>query len=137
MSYDQKEYSPSSNNYATVSLVSGIIGWLFFVMFLCSNFLLVPFAFATLGFGAIAYICLIPFGCVPPIAWVVAVITGNVSNNQAKNNGLENPGIARAGLIMGYIGVGLVVITTCIGLILVVTGSSIPILSEILNEIQY
>jgi len=117
-----------SNNLATFSMVSGIIGWYFFLLLLCSNFVIIPMVFVTMGFGVIIYFCLIPLGCIPPLAWLGAVIGGHISNNQIKATQEGNLGISKAGLIMGYIGLGLVLVSACIIGILIATGASIPFL---------
>jgi hypothetical protein len=120
----------TSNNLATFSMVSGIIGWLFFLLLLCSNFIIIPMVFVTMGVGAIIYFCLIPLGCIPPLAWLGAVIGGHISKNQISSTQEGNLGTAKAGLIMGYIGLGLVLVSACLVGILIATGASIPFLES-------
>ena len=134
MSYESPPTRQSNNPMSTVSMISGIIGWVFFFLLLCVNFALVPLlAVATLGLGALLYICLIPLGCLSPIAWLAAVITGHIANNQIRDAGIGNTGMAKAGLIMGYIGLGLVVIGICASIVLSATGASVPFIEEILR----
>jgi hypothetical protein len=93
---------------------------------LCSNFLIFPLILATFGLGVLLYICLVPLGCLPPFAWIGAVVSGHMANANIKSEGVGNAGMAKAGLIMGYIGIGLVVITACVVVVMILAGVSIP-----------
>jgi len=117
---------PGNDNLSIFSMVAGILGWVFFVILLCSNFLILPLILATFGLGALLYICLVPMGCLPPIAWLGAVISGHMAQTKFKSTHVGNPGMAKAGLIMGYVGLGLVGITVCVVVGMIAAGVSIP-----------
>ncbi len=134
---DYQQYAPVSapakNGMAITSMVAGIVGWVFFLLTLCYNFTIgAILTVATYGIGSV---CSIILGCISPIAWIVAVITGHVAKNQIRDTGASGGGMATAGLIMGYIGVGLVVLAICAAIIMVILvlgfGLSIPLLNEI------
>jgi hypothetical protein len=122
--------APRNNTMATVSLISSISGWVLLVLNLCVNFLLLPMlTVITAGFGGLLYICTGCLGCLSPIAWLVAVITGHVGKGQIKQTGEGGDGQAAAGLIMGYIGLGLILLSICVIVILSIAGVSLPILA--------
>jgi hypothetical protein len=124
---DFKEIERGGNdNLSTFSMIAGIVGWVFFLLLLCSNFLIFPLILATFGLGVLLYICMVPLGCLPPIAWISAVVSGHMANAKIKSEGGGNAGMAKAGLIMGYIGIGLVLVTACVFVVLILAGVSIP-----------
>lgn len=119
----QSAMQMKKNSMATTSMVSGIVAWVLAILLLCFNFVIVPlFAIATLGLGTILYVCTGCLGCISPIGWLVAVITGHVAKNQIKQTGESGDGQATAGLIMGYIGLALVLIGICVSVILSALG---------------
>jgi hypothetical protein len=132
----QQSFAPApvkTNTNATVSMIAGIVGWVLVALTACLNFGILPLiTVATGGVGVLTYVCVIPLGCVSPIAWLVAVITGHIAKSKIKQTGEGGSGKATAGLIMGYIGLGLLVIALCIVIILAIAlafGMSIPLLS--------
>lgn len=132
----QQSFAPAqakTNTNATVSMIAGIVGWAFILINLCFTLVLIPaFGAITLGAGWITYVCTIPLGCISPIGWLVAVITGHIAKSKIKQTGEGGSGKATAGMIMGYIGLGLIVIAVCIGIILAIAlalGMSVPLLS--------
>lgn len=58
------------------------------------------------------------FMVLPIIASIVAVITGHMAKNEIRgsNGAIAGDGLATAGLILGYIGVGLTVLAVCAGI---------------------
>jgi hypothetical protein len=80
-------------------------------------------------------------GCLSPIGWLVGVITGHTALGQIRMKGEEGAGMAKAGLIMGYIGLGLTIVTICVLLVLIITGSvslmSLPFLNELYQGNYY
>jgi len=135
----QQSFAPAqakTNTNATVSMIAGIVGWVLVAVTACLNFGILPlFTAATMGAGALTYICGIPLGCLSPIAWLVAVITGHIAKSKIKQTGEGGSGKATAGLVMGYIGLGLIVIAVCIGTIVAILGfaglMTVPLLSGI------
>ncbi len=141
MSYQQPPYVPDSqpiltrpaaNGLATTSMLSGIVSWALVLVGICLNVIMVFFTAVTMGIGGILGFCLIPLYCLPPIGWLVSVITGHVAKGQIKQTGQEGSGRATAGLIMGYIGIGLIVLGICVSIVLTVLGIgiSLPFLTD-------
>jgi hypothetical protein len=129
-------YSPPSpkNSLALISLISSLLGWLFFLIMLCLNYIIVPMiAVATLGLGLLIYLCLIPLCFVSPLAWLVGVITGHTSLSQMRISRESGEGSAKAGLILGWIGLALTILGLCAIIGLIIAGGSIPILDEIMR----
>jgi hypothetical protein len=121
MDYQSVSGTPKNNSMAVVSLVAGIAGWVLVLLTTCGGVLI---SIVTMGIGSV---CLAPFGCLTPIGWLVAVITGHIAKNQIQQTNEGGNGMATAGLIMGYIGLGLFVVTICLGVILGLIGAiSIP-----------
>lgn len=85
-----------TSNLATVSLVSGVLGWT-----------LLPLA------GSI-----------------VAVITGHMAKNEIRRSGgqLAGDGLATAGLVLGYLNLGLGVVGFCLFALFLAGAISIPFL---------
>jgi hypothetical protein len=121
--------APKTNSMASVSVISGIVGWVLGILTTCGGSLL---SAVTLGFSDI---CTVPLGCLTPIAWLVAVITGHMAKGQIKQTGEGGDGMATAGLIMGYIGLGLTVLSLCLvigAIILAAVGViSLPMLEQL------
>jgi hypothetical protein len=121
------EIEPGVNdNLSTFSMVAGIIGWVFFLLLMCSNFLIFPLILATFGLGVLLYLCLVPLGCLPPIAWLGAVISGHMADSKIKSTQVGKPAMAKAGLIMGYLGIGLFGVAVCAIVVMILAGVSIP-----------
>ena len=128
------------NGMAITSMVMGIIGWALALIGLCVNFVLVPAATAiTVGWGAFLYICTCVPIAIPPIFWIIGLVTGYVGRNQLKESGAPGMGMAKSGIIMAYVGLGLGILSTCVIAILLVTGASLPFLEGIpgLESLQY
>jgi uncharacterized membrane protein len=130
MGYQSAPMAPRNNTMATVSLISAIVGWVLGIITTCGGSLI---GIATLGIGSI---CIAPLGCLTPIGWLVAVITGHMAKNQIKQTGEGGDGQAAAGLIMGYIGLALVVIGLCISLIAVILAMVGVITLPMLEQMQ-
>jgi len=127
--------APPKNSLAVVSMVSGIVSWVLFFVTLCFNFTLgTALAAVTAG---ISGICSAILACVPPVGWIVAIITGHAAKSQIRQSGAAGGGMATAGLIMGYIGVGLLVLSLCLVIAAVIAvlafGASIPLLDSVMN----
>jgi hypothetical protein len=67
----------------------------------------------------------------PLIGAIVAVITGHMAKSEIRNSDgrLTGDGMATAGLILGYIQIGLTVVGCCCFAAFLATGTAIPILS--------
>ena len=121
--------SQKSNSLAITSLISGVLGWVIFLILLCINLVILPIiTVATFGFGGIFYICTAALGLVSPISWLVAVVAGHVAHNQIKASGEGGLNMAKVGLITGYIGLGITVISICAIIVLLLAGVSVPLL---------
>jgi len=125
-SYEAAPIAPEKRNtLALISMIAGIVGWVFFLLTFCVSWI------------PVVNFCVAPVGCLTPLAWIAAVITGHIGLNQIKQTAEAGNGMAKAGLIMGYIGIGLFVLLTCISIVLIATGTSIPIIDSILNQGYY
>lgn len=126
-----------TNGMAITSIVFSGLAWLIFLMGLCFNFLILPlFAVLTLGIGSVLALCWLPVSCLSPIGWLVGVISGHVANNQIKETGDAGSGLAKAGLISGYVGLGLLLISICVITGLVASGASVPLIDEIFRNLN-
>lgn len=114
---------PKTNGNAVTSLVMGIAGWVFYIGMWCFSFL-VGWAVAIATYG-VGLLCLVPLACLSPLLWLVGVITGHIARGQIRERGESGGGMAMAGLVMGYIGLGL----TILGLILAIILSALGFLS--------
>ncbi len=102
------------NGLAITSLVIGIVSWLLFLVLLCLNYVILPiFTLATMGAGAIFYICTLTTGCLSPLGWLVGTILGYTGKNQMKQAGQEDMGLANAAFIINVIGLGLTFLGLC------------------------
>ncbi len=120
--------SAPTNNLAIASVCCGIGGWVLALLLFCFNVTIGLFiALATLGIGSL---CLIPLGCLPPLPWLAAVITGHLSLSQIKSTGEGGQSLAITGLVSGYLGLGLLVLSLCGIVALTAFGMAIPVLSQ-------
>ncbi len=102
--------TPNPNNrMALTSLTAGIVSWVLWALFLCFN-LTIGFVFSLVTFG-LAGICFGIIGFLPAIGWLAAVITGHVGIGQIGRTGEGGRGLAIAGLILGYVGMGVTLCT--------------------------
>ena len=67
---------------------------------------------------------------VPILGAIVAVITGHMAKNEIRGSGgrLSGDGLATAGLILGYLQLGLTLIGACVVAVFVVLGISAPLM---------
>jgi len=129
---DQYGMDQKNNGMAITSMVMGIIGWVLALIGICINFVIVPATAAlTMGGGALLYICTCVPVLIPPIFWIVGLVTGYVGRNQITETGGGGLRMAKAGIIMSYVGLGLGLIATCVITILFITGASLPFLEGI------
>jgi len=132
----QYVHSSKTNGMAIVSLVAGILAWIITIILLCINFGIMPvFTVATFGLGGMFYLCTAAPGCISMIGWLVAIIAGHAAKSQIKQTGDRGEGAATSGLIMGYIGLGLMVLSICLIVILLIAG--VPILDQLNSGYGY
>lgn len=94
-----QEPRPRPNGKAVASFVLGIGGWIVYLGVFCFNLTFgTLLTVATYGAGAL---CLLPLGCISPIMWLAAIITGHLGMKRAKEESGNGRGMALAGLIMG------------------------------------
>ena len=64
----------------------------------------------------------------PTIGSIIGLILGYMARNQIRDSGgtMGGEGLARAGIIIGWVGIGLAVIFICIFIATLVLGLSIP-----------
>jgi hypothetical protein len=70
----------------------------------------------------------------PFIAAIVAVITGNMAKKEIRESGgtVSGEGLAKAGVILGYVNLGLAVLGICLVITLVLLG---PAIGEVFSDI--
>jgi hypothetical protein len=103
-----------TNGLAVTSLIIGILSWVFFLISICLNYVIVPlFAVATLGVGLVFYICTLGLFCFSPIGWLVGTVLGSSAKSQIRQTGEEGAGLANAGFIINVIGLGLTLLLIC------------------------
>lgn len=137
---NQYGMEPKNNGLAITSMVVGILGWVFSLIGLCINFVIVPAITAiTVGWGALIYICTCMPVLIPPIFWIIGLVTGYVGRNQITETGDGGMGMAKAGIIMAYVGLGLGILSVCVITILMLTGASLPFLEGLpgVDSIQF
>lgn len=127
---DAQPSAPQNNTLALVSIITGLGGWLLFIISWCLGILV-----GILSFG-VGSICMLPVWALVLIAWVVAVVTGHIAIKQIKDSGnMEGGrGMAIAGLISGYVGLGINCLFLVVAVVLVIAGASVPFLEEMLRE---
>jgi len=72
----------------------------------------------------------------PIIGPIAAIITGHIAKNEIKNSGgmVTGNGLATAGLVMGYIMVGLYVCSCIVVATLFALGVTLPFIGNINNQ---
>jgi hypothetical protein len=127
----EQAYSPvptqPNNRQANISLISGIIAWVLWLLFICFNYSIGIFLGA-LTVGITSILCGI-LSYLPVIPWIVAIITGHLGLAQIGRTGEGGRGMAIAGLIMGYLGLLLTLCTIgayILGLFGILVLGSIP-----------
>jgi cytosine/uracil/thiamine/allantoin permease len=118
------------NKKALTSMITGIIGWVL-------DLLVITFSigalikFETYGAGLL---CLIPLACTPIILWIVAIITGHMGLSEINRSNEGGRGMSIAGLVMGYLGVGLTLLGV-LSTIPIIVGGGIAALPFLLNRL--
>ena len=115
------DFVKTNNGLAIASMTSGLLSWLLWLVTACLSLL-------TLG---LASICLAPVGILTPIGWIVAVVTGHIGLNEIKKTGESGRGMAIAGLVMGYVGLALILLSICAIVVMLALGITIPFIEEL------
>ena len=122
------EGEPERNSMALASLISGLVGWVIGGIGGCGT----AFAFPPALF------------CTAPIFFlgtVVATITGHIGRRQIKDRSEGGQGMATTGLILGWLGILVILLSLCLLVLavgaLAVGGPSIQrIFEDVLREMQ-
>jgi hypothetical protein len=123
-----------NNSKAMVSMIVGIVSWVLTILIFCFNSTIGSLlAVATMGIGLL---CLLPLGCLPPIGWIITVIYGHLGLNEIRNTGEPGRGMAIAGLVMGYIGLGIILLSILAVVGILLLGGTIPLLGPIFDQIS-
>jgi hypothetical protein len=96
-----------TNPLAITSLIASVVGWVLGGLGSCGFFFL--FAPMSLCTGLVFVI-----GC------LVGVVTGHMATGQIQASGQAGKGLAMTGLVLGWIGVGMVILSVCLGLLAIV-----------------
>jgi Domain of unknown function (DUF4190) len=119
-----------TNGNAVASLVLGIGSWVIYLAVFCFNLSFgTLLTIATYGLGSL---CLIPLGCISPIMWLVAVITGHIGMKRAKEENGNGRGMALAGLILGYLGLGIMLVLIITAVVLIILTGGLGFLSTLI-----
>jgi hypothetical protein len=119
-----------TNRSAITSLVCSLSGWLVIIL---STLLDALIGAVTFGLGAL---CLWPLDFVPPILWLVAVITGHVALGRIKRTGAPGRGLAIAGLVIGYASLGFLVALAILAIFLLASGLGLAWLTKLFPLLQ-
>ena len=111
---------PKTNGSAIASMVLGIVSWILYIALWCFNSTIGAFL-TVFTYGA-GLLCLLPLSCISPLLWLIGIITGHVGLSQVKRTGESGRAMAVTGLVLNYLGLGLIVGGTLVVLILVLTG---------------
>ncbi len=76
-----------------------------------------PYAIASLICGIIQFVGVLPAG-------IIAIVLGHVARREIRRTGEDGYGMAKAGLILGYVGVVLSIILVIVFLVLAVKVST-------------
>ncbi len=114
----------TSNRKATASLVSSLIGWTLFLLYMWGTALL---TLVTIGLGAL---CSPPFAALPAIGLLVGIVTGHRARREIRNTGQGGEVSATLGLALGYSGLAL--LTPMV--LLQLAGVSLVVLVEMLGR---
>lgn len=138
MQNPQSSTAGKSNGLAVTSLVIGIISWLFFVVLLCLNYVILPLlTVATMGLGGIFYVCTLTLGCLSPLGWLIGTVLGHTAKNQIRQAGQRDIGLANAAFIINAIGLGLILLGICAGVAYIVFVGGLGGLAGIFNLLEY
>lgn len=125
--------STPTNLMAVTSMLTGLGGWLLWALLLCFNATIGTLvAVATLGLGLL---CLLPIAFIPDFLWIAAVVTGHTALRQLERSGENGHGMAKTGLISGYIGLGLTLLGCLAIAIILATGGTVTFIEEILRQL--
>ena len=99
----------STNALSIVSLIFGILTWVIAVFIACPVSLLDFNNKNSNGFVLVLFLSILGVG------WLITLIVGIVGKSQIRKSTLQGgEGIAKAGIIMGSIGVGIILVFCCI-----------------------
>jgi Domain of unknown function (DUF4190)/Domain of unknown function (DUF1707) len=93
-----------------------------------------PLALRTNGLAIASLVCGVAQMMLWPLATIPAVVLGHMARSQIRRSGEQGSGLALAGLILGWIGVGFAVLVT-LGIVLFTvamtrSGQSVPALPQ-------
>lgn len=116
--------TPQRNTMALVSLILGIVTWVLAILVACPSF------FIFVGIGGLCFPVLL-------IGWVAALITGYAARRQIRAGGgqMEGEGYAKAGIIMGWIGVGLSLLVLLAMLVIFILALLSPSVGNVFSDI--
>jgi len=132
----QRALTPPANRMARISMFCGLGGWLLWLFLCCFNSTIgAIIVAATLG---LAYLCILPISFLPLVGWIAGVATGHMGIKEIGESGGAEGGreMALAGLISGYVGLGLTLCGCLLSLILVASGVSVPFISSLLESLS-
>lgn len=132
----QPGLGPPANRMARISMFCGLGGWLLWLFLCCFNST-VGTILAAVTFG-LAAVCIVPIGFLPLVGWIAGVVTGHIGIKEIGESGGAEGGreMALAGLISGYVGLGLTLCGCLLSLIVLVSGVSIPFISSLLESLS-
>jgi hypothetical protein len=116
--------APQRNTMATVSLILGVVTWVLALIVGC------PSMFLFVGIGLVCFPVLLA-------GWVATLVTGYAARRQIRASGgqMEGEGYAKAGLIMGWIGVGLTLFILLAMLVIFILALLSPSVGNVFSDI--
>ena len=108
------------NRAASSSLAFSLAGWIIYILGFCLD-ATVGAALAAATFG-LAALCLVPLDFLPPVLWLVGVIQGHRALRAIRAGVEVGRGTAVAGLVVGYLGLGVIALLLVLVVVLVATG---------------
>jgi hypothetical protein len=116
-----------NNQKATISMIVGIVTWVLAIVVVC------PVTVFTGVGGIICFPILL-------IGWIVGLVLGNIARREIRESGgqQQGDGAAKAGVIMGWIGLGFSVLSIIVSIAVAIIGGlalSGPAIQEIFSDI--
>lgn len=126
----------TTNSMAIYSMIISILSW-------CLNiFILIIGSFLSVLTLGISAICFLPLSCMVPLGWLFSIFLGHLALIKIKITNQEGRGMAIAGLVLGYLGIGLILVGVIFLLVLVIFGGgfayllTIPFISNYYQYLQ-
>ena len=119
---------PEKNRMAMWSMWLAIIGWIIWLLNAILGFFL---SFVT--FGISTFLCSLPISFIQIGMHIAAVVMGHMALGQLRNTSEDGKNEATIGLVLGYLSIGLLVISLCVAGFFVGTAALMAIMENGVN----